>query len=75
MERNKKPKPSSKPKAEQNFLKYTSLAFEILTLNLLIFWGGYKLDHHLANEFPWFIVTAVFVSLGATIFYLLRRVQ
>ncbi len=75
MERKTKPQPSSKPKADNDnsYLKFTGVAFELVVYNLVVVWGGYRLDLYFENEVPWFIILAVLLSVAGTILYLFKR--
>jgi len=45
----------------------------VAAYNLIVVWGGYKLDQYFETKVPWFIIAAVFLSVAGTIFYLFKR--
>ena len=55
--------------------KFSGIAFEIATFNLVVIWSGYKLDQWLANKIPWMIIVAVLLSVTGTIYYLFKKLN
>jgi len=51
----------------------SGLTVEVLSLNLIIIGGGYYLDGLVTTKIPWILILSVFLSVAATIFYLLKR--
>ena len=76
MEKKSKP-PSSTPKADPDFdpRRLSSVAFEVVIFNVVVIWGGYKLDQYLANKIPWVIIVAVLFSVAGTIYYLFKKLN
>ncbi|WP_089355341.1 AtpZ/AtpI family protein [Ekhidna lutea] len=52
-------------------MRFYSLAFELVVMNLVLIIAGFYLDEYL-NTSPVFILTGVFLSLSGTIWLLLR---
>ena len=64
----KKPKnPQKTVKSLNNYAKYSSLAFQMIVIILLVVFGGIKLDKWLKLEFPVFTVV---LSLAGTCVWL-----
>ncbi|MEM9325699.1 MAG: AtpZ/AtpI family protein [Bacteroidota bacterium] len=76
-EKKKKHQRSSKHKADppNGYLRFTGVAFELVIFNLVVVWGGYKLDQYTGTKVPWFIIVSVFLSVAGTIFYLFKRLD
>lgn len=55
------PKENRSPR-QTNFLRYSGLAFQMLALFLLAFWGGQALDNHWGLTFP--LMTILFLLLA-----------
>ncbi|MFY0599195.1 MAG: AtpZ/AtpI family protein [Cyclobacteriaceae bacterium] len=66
---------SSKPKSEEDRSdsKIYSVTFELLSLNLIIIGGGYYLNEKLNTRIPWVLLFSIFLSVAATIYYLLKK--
>lgn len=66
---------SSKPKSKEDKgdAKIYSVTFEVLALNLIIIGGGYYLDEKINSTIPWVLILSVFLSIPATIYYLLKK--
>ncbi len=52
-----------------NFIKYSSLGFEMAAIIAIGTWGGYKLDQWLNNEFKIFTLVLMVVSVIISIIY------
>jgi F0F1-type ATP synthase assembly protein I len=69
--------PSSRPSPKENpkdFMRFYSLAFELVVMNVSLILGGYFLDRYL-NSSPAFILIGVFLSMAGTIWLLLRSLK
>lgn len=69
--------PISKPNPEENkkdFMKFYSLAFELVVMNVGLILGGYYLDRYLHSS-PAMILIGVFMSMSGTIWLLLRALK
>ncbi|SNS54031.1 Putative F0F1-ATPase subunit Ca2+/Mg2+ transporter [Ekhidna lutea] len=64
-------KPDPENSQEKSFMRFYSLAFELVVMNLVLIIAGFYLDEYL-NTSPVFILTGVFLSLSGTIWLLLR---
>ncbi|WP_374987993.1 AtpZ/AtpI family protein [Marinoscillum sp. MHG1-6] len=77
MEQKKKENHFSKPSPDndqaKNYARVSGITFEILSLNLIIICGGYYLNEWLSTKFPWALLFSIFLSVAATIFYLLKK--
>ena len=69
--RSKKPNLSS----TNNYLKYSSLAFQLLAAIGVFGWLGYKLDHYLNLKFPAFLLLFGFAAFGGMMFQLYRSIN
>ena len=63
-------KPNSK-KDEKSFMRFYALAFEVVVANVLLIVGGYYLDKALVTS-PTFIISGTFLSMGFTIWLLVK---
>ncbi|MEQ9299249.1 MAG: AtpZ/AtpI family protein [Cyclobacteriaceae bacterium] len=75
MENQNKKHPSSKPnpKPDHTYARLSGITFELLALNLIIIGGGYYLNEFVGSKFPWILLLSTFLSVAATIFYLLKK--
>ncbi|MEQ8715580.1 MAG: AtpZ/AtpI family protein [Cyclobacteriaceae bacterium] len=75
MENQSNKHPSSKPNPEpdHSYAKLSGITFELLSLNLIIIGGGYYLNEFVDPAFPWLLLLSTFLSVAATIFYLLKK--
>ncbi|MEQ9468821.1 MAG: AtpZ/AtpI family protein [Ekhidna sp.] len=77
------PKKNSKPSRpegkdtsqdEKQYMRYYALAFELVVMNLALIVGGYFLDDFLSSS-PVIILIATFLSMGGTIWLLLKSLK
>lgn len=61
----KQDKPSKKKPPLNNYVRYSSLAFQMIVIILLFVFGGRKLDLYLSMKFP--VFTTVLSFLGVLI--------
>ena len=75
MENQSSKRPSSKPnrKPENTYARLSGITFELLALNLIIIGGGYYINEYIGAKFPWPLLLSTFLSVAATIFYLLKK--
>lgn len=52
--------------------KYSGLAFQMITIILLILFGGFKLDEYLENEFPLFTIIGAFGGVVLSLYITLK---
>jgi len=75
--KNKSDKEDSKKKQFTGVLKYSGLAFQMITIILIVLYGGMKLDEYLENEFPLFTflgaISVVVLSLYVVLKDLLNK--
>lgn len=69
--RSKKPNLSS----ANNYLKYSSLAFQLLAAIGIFGWLGYKVDQYLHLKFPAFMLLFGFGAFGGMMFQLYRSIN
>jgi len=63
-----------KPKRQfDNFIRYSSLAFEMIAIMGGSVWLGYKIDHWLDLNFPAFTFGLMILSVVAAIYHAIRR--
>lgn len=69
------PSHSPKPKPSNTYLKYSSLAFQLLAAIGVFGWLGYKLDQYLQIKFPAFMLLFGFAAFGGMMFQLYRSIN
>ena len=57
----------------KEYLRYTSLGFEVLASILLFVGLGYKLDQWLETEQPWFLLGCSLMGCGVAMYLLISR--
>ena len=70
MENKKQQKPKQK---FDNFVRYSSLAFEMIAIMGLGAFGGYKLDQWLALSFPVFTLVLMVLAVVAAIYHAIKN--
>lgn len=60
--------PTSKKKQANNFIKYSSLGFQMGIIIFGMTYGGVKLDKYLQWKFPVFTVTFAIASVGIALY-------
>nr|WKN37678.1 AtpZ/AtpI family protein [Tunicatimonas sp. TK19036] len=70
-----KPNQPKKPSRAQfsTYIKYSGLAFQMIAVMGLAVWGGMRLDDHLENRFPIFVVVFGLLAFGASLYVLIRN--
>ena len=68
--------PSSNPKLKpyNNYLKYSSLAIQLLAAMGIMGWLGYKLDQHLQLKFPAFMLLFGFLAFGGMMYQVYKSI-
>lgn len=69
------PSPSKKPSPSNSYLKYSSLAFQLLAAIGLFGWLGYELDGYLKIKFPAFMLLFGFTAFGGMMYQIYRSVN
>ena len=64
--------PTPKKKQANDFIKYSSMAFQMGIIILGMTYGGVKLDKYLQWKFPVFTVTFAISSVGIALYQGLR---
>ncbi len=76
---NKKNQSSLKPSPDKSpvsgYVRFISIAFEVLIINLFFIWGGLWIDQKFPTIAPTFIIMGVVFATAATIYYLLIRLN
>lgn len=69
--------PSSNPKQKpyNTYLKYSSLAFQLLVSIGVFGWLGYKLDQYLQIKFPAFMLLFGFAAFGGMLYQVYRSIS
>lgn len=69
--------PSSNPKLKpyNAYLKYSSLAFQLLASIGIFGWLGYKLDQYLQIKFPVFMLLFGFAAFGGMLYQVYRSIS
>lgn len=72
MDKDPEPLDKKKPKAFNNYVKYSGLAFQLVGTIGLAGWLGYLLDNYLGLKFPLFILIFTLTAFTGTIYSLYR---
>lgn len=56
-----------------NFIQYSSLAFEMIVIMGVGTWIGYKIDHWLNLRFPAFTLALLIISVAGAIYHVIRK--
>jgi F0F1-type ATP synthase assembly protein I len=63
-----------KPKKQiDNFIRYSSLAFEMIAIMAIGVWVGVKIDHWLELSFPAFTLGLMVLSVAGAIYHAIRK--
>ncbi|MEL7587646.1 MAG: AtpZ/AtpI family protein [Prolixibacteraceae bacterium] len=63
-----------KPKKKlDQFIRYSSLAFEMMAIMAAGVFAGYKIDHWLDLSFPAFTLALMILSVTGAIYYAIRN--
>ncbi len=72
----KKKSPANKPKETKKYLqdyaRYSTLAFRLIAVVLIGFFGGMKLDQWLNTKFPVFTLVLAFAGLFLSLYLLIK---
>jgi hypothetical protein len=71
----KEPSPRKKLKTYNSYLKYSSLAFQLLAAIGVFGWLGYKLDQYLQIKFPAFMLLLGFAAFGGMMYQVYRSIN
>jgi F0F1-type ATP synthase assembly protein I len=55
------------------FIKYSNLAFEMMAMMVVGTLLGYKIDQWLENEFRWFTLVLMVLSVIGSVIYFIRK--
>jgi hypothetical protein len=69
------PSPNPKQKPYNTYLKYSSLAFQLLAAIGIMGWIGHKLDQYINSTFPAFMLLFGFAAFGGMMYQLYRSVK
>ncbi|MDL5047614.1 AtpZ/AtpI family protein [Oscillatoria amoena NRMC-F 0135] len=69
------PSPERKPKPYNSYLKYSSLALQLLVTIGLFAWLGYVLDGWLNLKYPVFLIVFVFVAFAGMMYQLYKSID
>jgi len=65
---------SQKPKKQiDNYIRYSSLAFEMIAIMGIGVWAGYKIDHWLDLSFPAFTFSLMILSVLGAVYHAIRK--
>ncbi|HEX7583930.1 MAG TPA: AtpZ/AtpI family protein [Prolixibacteraceae bacterium] len=65
---------SQKPKKQiDNFIRYSSLAMEMMVIMGAGVWLGFKIDHWLELSFPAFTLGLMILSVIGAVYYAIRK--
>lgn len=66
------PTEPSRQKPSDSWLKYSTLAIQLLATIALFGWLGYKLDHYLGFTFPFFMLLFGLLAFAGMMYQLYR---
>jgi F0F1-type ATP synthase assembly protein I len=69
------PSPNKKLKTYNSYLKYSSLAFQLLAAIGVFGWLGYKLDQYLEIRFPAFMLFFGLAAFGGMMYQVYRSIN
>jgi len=69
----KDPKIDGPKKKIDHFIRYSSLAFEMIIIMAAGVFAGYKIDHWLDLSFPAFMLGLMILSVIGAIFYAIKN--
>jgi hypothetical protein len=68
------PSDPKKQKPFNSYLKYSSLAMQMVVTIGVAAWAGYKADQYLELKFPVFLLTLSFAAFGGIMYKLYRSI-
>ena len=71
----KSPDQGEKRQDSSAYLKYSSLAFQLLAAIGIFGWLGYKLDHYLRFQFPIFMLLFGFLAFAGMMVQVYRSIN
>ena len=69
------PSPNKKLKASNGYLKYSSLALQLLAAIGVFGWLGHKLDQYLDVKFPAFMLLFGLAAFGGMLYQVYRSIN
>jgi len=69
------PSPKLKPNPSNTYLRYSSLAFQLLAAIGILGWLGYELDQYLKLSFPAFMLLFGFMAFAGMIYQIYRSIK
>ncbi len=69
------PSPNKKLKPYNNYLKYSSLGFQLLAAIGFFGWLGFLLDRYLDIKFPAFMLLFGFTAFGGMMYQIYRSIN
>ncbi len=67
--------PPNKPRPSEAYLKYSTLAFQLLATLAFFGWLGYRLDNHLALPYPLFMLLFGLLAFAGWMYQLYRTLN
>lgn len=64
--------PEKKKKYLDNYVKYSSLAIQMIAIILIGVFGGFKIDKWLSLEFPVFTILLSIISVAGAVYYAIK---
>lgn len=64
---------SNPSRPQNNFLRFSGLAFQMLATFLLAFWGGQALDRYWDLAFPILTILLLFLAVVGTVIMLIKN--
>jgi len=75
MEQSTEPSQPKKLNRYNNYLKYSSLAIQLLVVIAVFGWVGYKIDQWLGLKIPAFTLILGFLSFGGMMYQVYRSIN
>ena len=69
------PLPPRKPSPYNSYLRYSSLALQLLLTIAITGWLGYKLDQYVGNKYPLFMLLFGFLGFGGVMYKIYRSIN
>ena len=67
---------SQKPsKPQNNYLRFSGLAFQMLATFLVAFWGGQALDRYMSWTFPVATIVLLFLAVVGVVIMLIKNLS
>lgn len=69
------PFPPRKSSRSNSYLRYSSLALQLLITIAICGWIGYELDHYLGNKYPLLMLLFGLIGFGGVMYKIYRSIN